>query len=351
LTLTETPPAEVPDTVQDERVRKVSLWRRLLSRPELGSLAGVVIVWLFFAIVAGDRGFLGVAGSSSYLEVAAELGILAVPVALLMIGGEFDLSIGSIIGACGIVVALLTVEYGWPMWPAILVAFAFALAIGFINGVLVVKTGLPSFIITLGSLFVLRGLTIFITREITDRTQVGGIDEVSGYDSARPIFAGEIGDYPVSILWFIGLTALATWILMRTRFGNWTFGAGGDARAARNIGVPVTRVKIALFMMTAFCACLLAVIQVINTSGADTLRGQGAEFEAIIAAVIGGNLLTGGYGSAVGAAFGALIFGIARQGIIFAGWENDLFLVFQGGLLILAVLVNNFIRRKAQEAK
>jgi len=335
----------------DERVRRVSLWRRLLTRPELGALAGAVLVWVFFAVVAGDQGFLTVSGTASYLEVGAQLGILAVCVALLMIAGEFDLSIGSIIGATGILVAMLTVEYGWPMWPAILAAFAVALLIGLLNGLLVVKTGLPSFIITLGSLFILRGLTIGLTILITDRTQIGGLGEVGGYASVRSVFAGDIGEFPVAILWWVGITALATYVLVRTRFGNWIFGVGGDDRAARNIGVPVNRVKIMLFMVTAAAACLVAVIQVIGARGADVLRGEQAEFRAIIAAVIGGNLLTGGYGSAIGAAVGALIFGMVNQGIVFTGTDSSWNFVFLGVMLILAVLVNSWIRRRAGGAK
>lgn len=346
--------AESP-TTKDERLVKRSFLTQLLTRPELGAVTGTVVVWLFFAIVAGERGFLTLRGTATYLEVAAELGILAVAVALLMIGGEFDLSIGSIVGVVGMTITVLAVHYGWPLWIAILVSLLLAWAIGYFNGWMVVRTKLPSFIITLGTLFIFRGATIGITRMITGRTQLGGLDDVAGYGLAKTLFASNIvvggAKFPVSIFWWILLVIAGSWLLRKTQFGNWIFGVGGDQDAARLVGVPVRRVKILLFIGTASAAWLLATIQAVNFTGSDTLRGTGSEFEAIIAAVIGGNLLTGGYGSVIGAAFGALLFGIVKQGIVFAGIDADWFMVFMGGMLLVAVLINNVIRQKAAETK
>src|SRR6266545_2727829 len=210
----------------DERVRRAGLLRRLLSRPELGAVAGAIIVWVFFSLVAGNRGFF-------------------------TIGGKFGLSIGSMIGASGVVIAMLNVEYGWPLWAAILVAIAFSLVAGFLNGLVVVWTRLPSFIVTLASLFIFRGLTIGITRLVTGRTQLGGID-VDAAPVVKGLFASEIGQFSISIVWWLALAGLATWVLLRTRVGNWIFGAGGAPDASRNLGVPVNRLKIGLFMTTAF---------------------------------------------------------------------------------------------------
>ena len=341
-------------TQQDERLVQSSWLKRLLTRPELGALSGAILVWLFFAILA-PVGFLSLRGTASYLEVSAHLGIMAAAVALLMIGGEFDLSIGSVLGMSSAATAILGTVYGIPLYLAALISLALALLVGFINGVMVTRTKLPSFIITLGSLFIIRGLTIGFTRLITSRTQVGGLDKVAGYNVLNAIFGRDIMiagvGFPVSILWWILITALATWILLRTRVGNWIFGAGGAAEAARNVGVPVDKLKIGLFMTTAFSAWLVAIIQLTVVKSADTLRGEGQEFIVIIAAVIGGNLLTGGYGSAIGAALGALIFGMVRQGIVFAGVDADWFFVFLGGMLIIAVLVNNYIRQTAEKAR
>jgi simple sugar transport system permease protein len=334
---------------------KTSTLRRLLVRPEMGAVAGSIAVWIFFAIVAGGKGFLTLGGAASYLDVSANLGILAVAVALLMIGGEFDLSIGSIIGAAGMIIAVLSVKYGWNIWAAIFVAVIVSLAVGFLNGYLVLRTDLPSFIITLASLFVLRGATIGITRLQTGRTQLGGLEQAPGYDSAKTVFASSISiggaAFPISIVWWLGIAALATWVLLRTSFGNWIFGVGGAFQASRNVGVPVRMVKIILFMTTALAGCLLAIIQAVQFTGADVLRGQGQEFNTIIAVVIGGTLLTGGYGSAIGAVFGALIFGMVSQGIVFAGVDADWFQVFLGVMLLIAVLINRYVRNRATEAR
>src|ERR1700716_3455560 len=162
-------------------VPRINPIRRLLVRPEMGALAGAVAVWLFFALVAGRSGFLSLSGTATYLQVAADLGILAVAVALLMIAGEFDLSIGSIVGATGMIIAVLSAQLGWNLWLAIGVAVAFSLVVGFFNGYLVLKTGLPSFIVTLATLYILRGATIGATRIATGRTQIGGLAQVPGY--------------------------------------------------------------------------------------------------------------------------------------------------------------------------
>jgi simple sugar transport system permease protein len=349
--------------------------RQSLRRPELGAVAGFVLVILFFMVFAGDSGLFSARGTVNFLEVSAQLGILAVAVCLLMIGGEFDLSLGSMIAFAGVIIAILSTEYGWPVWSCILVAFGAAILVGYLNGWLVVKTGLPSFIVTLATLFILRGVTLGVTRLITGRTQIPGMKELASGDWLAPLFSGQFGGgfltwlaeigiidkrpdglpsvqgIPVSILWWLGLTAVGTWILLKTRFGNWIFTVGGDANAARNVGVPVAKVKIRLFILSACAATLFAAIQVLSVGSADTSRGLQKEFEAIIAVVIGGTLLTGGYGSAVGAMFGALIFGVVQMGIFYTGIDTDWFKAFMGLMLLVAVLFNNFIRKKAAEAR
>ena len=336
------------------RTLRANPLRRLLVRPELGAVIGSVAVWIFFAIVAGNYGFLSILGTSSYLSVSAELAIQAVPVALLMIGGEFDLSVGSTVGATGMMIAILTTQYGWSVWAAIVAALIFAVLIGLLNGYLVLRTGLPSFIITLGTGYILLGSTTGLTSKLTGLTVVNGIDQAPGYSSAHAIFATALGGgqlFPIEILWALALVVLATWLLLGTSFGNWIFGVGGDANAARNIGVPVARVKILLFIGTAVCSCLLAIIQDMTFTNADVLRGQGNEFFAIVAAVIGGVLLTGGYGSAIGAMFGALAFGMVEEGIVFAGVDANWYKAVVGVILLLAVLLNSYVRKLALEAR
>ncbi len=360
---------------RDERLRDIGMIRQSMRRPELGAVAGFVLVILFFMVFAGDSGLFSARGTVNFLEISAQLGILAVAVCLLMIGGEFDLSLGSMIAFAGVIMAILSTQYGWPIWLCILVAFGAAIVVGYLNGWLVVKTGLPSFIVTLATLFILRGITLGVTRLITGRTQIPGIKELAEDDWLAPLFSGQFGGtfltwlaeigiinkrpdglpevqgIPVSILWWFGLTALGTWILLKTRFGNWIFTVGGDANAARNVGVPVAKVKIRLFIMSACAATVFAAIQVLSVGSADTSRGLQKEFEAIIAVVIGGTLLTGGYGSAIGAMFGALIFGVVQMGIFYTGIDTDWFKAFMGLMLLVAVLFNDFIRKKAAEAR
>ena len=207
------------------------------------------------------------------------------------------------------------------------------------------------------------------------RTQVPGVDVHVPGDWLAPLFSGYLftdlfqwlGDsgviamrsdghpfatgVPISIAWWLGITAVATWVLLGTRFGNWIFASGGDQNAARSVGVPVARVKITLFMCMALASTLFAIIQVLEAGSADTLRGQNKEFEAIIAVVVGGTLLTGGYGSAIGAAFGALIFGTVQMGIFYTGVDTDWFKVFMGTMVLIAVLVNNSLRRRVMETR
>lgn len=355
----------------DERLARTGRLTRLLRRPEAGAASGLVATIVIFALLPGAGALYSLQGSMTFLTLAAELGIIATAAALLIIGGEFDLSVGSMVGFAGIVIGLTITALEFPVWAGILCAFAAALAVGYGNGLIVVKTRLPSFIVTLASLFILRGLSIGITRWVTGRTQIPYIlDEVPDPWTAK-IFNGDIltGPFlwmgemgwiatrsdgvpfvpgiPMSIVWWLVVTIAASYVLTQTKYGNWIYAVGGDPEVARNVGVPVARVKILLFIGTAFAATLLATIQVMEAGSADTVRGLLKEFEAIIAAVIGGVLLTGGYGTAVGAMFGALIFGLVQMGIFYTGIDTDWFKVFLGVVILIAVLVNNYIRAKA----
>jgi simple sugar transport system permease protein len=357
----------------DERVKEMSSFRKALIRPELGGIAGTILVFVFFFLTARDSGMFSPAGVMNWSVVSAQFTIIAVGACLLMIAGEFDLSVGSMIGFAGMSTALLSVSFGWPVWLAIIITFILCMAIGAFNGWLVVKTGLPSFIVTLAFLFILRGLTIFAAIATTRKTIIGGVRDAAEGDWLAPIFGGKIltgffqwmGDrgwietfirgtkegqpvvegIPMLIVWAIILVIFGHILLTRTRFGNWIFAAGGDAQSARYTGVPVNRVKIIMFMFTAFCACVFATAQVMEFGSAGADRGVLKEFEAIISVVIGGALLTGGYGSVIGAALGALIFGVVQQGLFFAGVESSLFRVFLGVILLLAVILNTYIRR------
>ncbi|WP_136656549.1 ABC transporter permease [Nitratireductor sp. XY-223] len=369
----DTKAASPPEEAKDERVRQISPLRKALVRPELGSICGVILVFVFFFLIARDSGMFSPEGIQNWTVVSAQFAIIAVGACLLMIAGEFDLSVGSMIGFSGIIIAMMSVTYEQPMWLSIIVAFAIAMGIGWLNGFLVIRTGLPSFIVTLAFLYILRGLTIFLARVTTNKTIIGGVRDAAEGDWLAAIFGGKIltgffqwladnglidkfvagnragepvvDGVPMLVVWAIGLIIFGHILLTRTRFGNWIFASGGDAQAARYSGVPVNRVKILMFMFTAFCATVFATCQVMEFGSAAADRGVLKEFEAIISVVIGGALLTGGYGSVIGAALGALIFGVVQQGLFFAGVESSLFRVFLGVILLLAVILNTYIRR------
>ena len=380
ITMTTTPdqtPAPIPPTaVADERVRQVGRARRLLGRPEFGALSGTVLVFLLFGFSAGGSGMFSAEGVINWGTVAAFLGILAVGAALLMIAGEFDLSIGSMIGFAGMMMAIPCLYWGWPVWLAVLFAFATAMLLGWLNGWLVIKTGLPSFIVTLAFYFILRGLSLAISVLMTGKTILssnadavlrdliladpvvqllfqghvltGVFDALAraGWLAARDDGTALAIGFPKVMVWWLLLTALGAFMLARTRLGNWVLAIGGDANAAKNVGIPVAKVKVGLFVLMAFCAALFAVLQVADAGSAAADRGLQKEFEAIIAAVIGGCLLTGGFGSVIGASLGALIFGVVQIGIGYTSIDNNWYRVFLGGMLLAAVLFNNYIRKR-----
>jgi len=337
----------------DERLTRTSLPRRLLVRPELGALIGAVVVFVFFAVLSPT--FRSADGVANWLDPASTLGIMAVAVALLMIGGEFDLSAGVLTGTTGLAVTIIATRFGLNVWVAVLLSLVLALVVGLFNGLLVVRTGLPSFIVTLGSYLVLQGLNLGVTKVLTGNVLVGGLVGHSGFSSAHLVFSSSVvlgGTYfKVSIVWWLALTALATVVLLRTRFGNWVFAVGGDKVAARNVGVPADRTKVLLFLTTATAAWLVGTITALRNTSAQADAGVGDELTFIVAAVIGGCLLTGGFGSAIGAAFGALIFGMTSVGIVYAGWDADWYKLFLGAMLLIAVFANRLVRRYAERRR
>jgi simple sugar transport system permease protein len=350
--VTPAPGVGEPVSVVDDRLGQVGLTTKLLRRPELGALIGALAVGVFFAVTADS--FRTLSGMANWTDVASTLGIMATVVSLLMIGGEFDLSAGVMTGTSGLLLGLLTTEWGVSMWPAILVTLAFAVLVGLFNGYTVMKTKLPSFIVTLATFFILQGVNLGFTKAITGTVRVAGLTDVSGFQSAATVFSSTFWaphNFRISVLWWIAIAALATWVLARTRFGNWIFAVGGEANAARNVGVPVARVKISLFVITSTAAALVGVMIALRLGSVQAGQGIGEEFTYIIAAVVGGCLLTGGYGSAVGASLGALIVGMAFIGIQFSGWNTDWRFLFLGVILLAAVLVNNLVRKSAEGAR
>lgn len=303
----------------------------------------MLAVFAFFAFATAGHGFFTSRGAAGWLNVAAELGIVAVPVALLMIAGELDLSVGSLIGATSVLIAVSSGYYGLPIWLSIALAVAIGMAVGWFNGIVVTRTGLPSFIVTLVSMLAVAGLALGVTRFLVGTPNVS--IRVDGL--WRIVFAGRWGFANISIVWWAAISLLAGWVLFRTQFGNWILATGGEVQAAREAGIRTNRVKIALFVLTAMAAVLEGTIQTVSLGGGEATRGQAYVFNSIISSVIGGVLLQGGYGSPIGVMFGAATFGIVNIGIFYTGWNADWAQLLLGILLFAAVLSNNLFRRLA----
>lgn len=316
----------------------------ILQRPETTAIVGTIAVFVYFAIAAGTNGFLSATATQNYLAVAAELAILAAPVSLLLIAGEFDLSVGATIGATGIATVYPVVALGTPLWVGLLIGIALGCLIGGLNGVLVAFSRIPSFLVTLASMFILQGLTLVATKSLTGQTHISGIAARVKDEFTYLLFAGKPLGLPVALYWAIGIVLVCAWLLEKTKFGNWIYASGGNPQAASQMGVPVRRVKILLFVFTSAAASIMALLSTLSVNQAQVTRGTGMEFEAAVAAVIGGCIIGGGFGSPIGAGIGALLFGLVSQGFFFTDIDSNWFLFFLGAMLLTAVAINQYAR-------
>jgi len=309
--------------------------RKFLLRPEATALGGLLTVFIYFSIRSPEL-FLTTDSFISVSKIVAELGIVSIGVTLLMIGGQFDLSIGSVIGVSSFAAVYLANDLGLHPVAAFAAAMAFAALLGAVNGLIVVTTGLHSFIVTLGTMMIYRGMLTAGTSGFPSSVEIS--DGVSNMLTG-PLLWG----FPMSLLWFLLAVAGATWFLVRTRTGNWIFAIGQNRDAAHNLGIPVARTTVLLFMLASMMGGLTGVLQVARFQSVDALRGEGLELSAIAISVIGGTLLTGGYGSVIGTMMGALIFGMVQVGLVLVGVPGFWFKTIVGVMLVGAVLVNNLI--------
>ncbi|MFC9841821.1 ABC transporter permease [Streptomyces sp. NPDC060223] len=343
-----TPPASGPKQ-SDGRTAQRPLALRLLARPEVGVFLGAAAVYVFFLISAPP--VREASSMANVLYQSSTIGIMALPVALLMIGGEFDLSAGVAVITSALTASMLSYQLTMNVWVGVIAALVVSLGIGFLNGWLVVKTGLPSFLITLGSFLILQGVNLAVTKLVTGNVATDDISTMDGFDQAKKVFASsfDIGGVQVkiTIFWWLLFAAIATWVLLRTKYGNWIFAVGGNKESARAVGVPVAFTKISLFMLVGFGAWFIGMHQLFSFNTVQSGEGVGQELIYISAAVIGGCLLTGGAGSAIGPVFGAFMFGMVQQGIVYAGWNPDWFKAFLGVMLLGAVLINLWVQRTA----
>ncbi|MBO1804390.1 ABC transporter permease [Leucobacter ruminantium] len=333
----------------DERVASGNLFTRFFTKPEAGATAAALVLAIMFAVVAPQ--FSRPESIATILYGASTVGIMAVGVSLLMIGGEVDLSAGVGVVFSALSASLFLYWFGGNVWVGVIVGLVSSLLVGFINGWLLTKTKLSSFIITLATFFMITGLNLGVTRAITGGVAAPSIEQWPGFDSAAAIFASDIPVFGVNVkitvFYWILLVIVATWILQRTKTGNWIFSSGGAPDAARAVGVPVVWTKIGLYMGVSFCAWLLGMHQLFAFKTVQSGEGIGNEFLYIIAAVVGGCLMTGGYGSAIGGAIGALIYGMALKGVVYAEWNPDWLKFFLGAMLLGATVLNFTLQRRA----
>lgn len=318
----------------------------ILRRPEAGGAISAILVFAFFAILAGNSGFLSPLGTAYWFDTASELGIIAVPVGMLMIGGEFDLSVGAVVGATSMIVAICSGFFGLPGWVGVSIAAVVGAGIGLINGMIVVRTRLPSFIVTLSTMLMVTGGVLGISIALTGSSSISAIPS----DFVGTVFAFKWQEFHISIVHWAIIVGVAIWVMERTEFGNWVYATGGNLQTARLAGVPTDRVKIILFVCSSLGGVLVGIIETFNFQNGSITLGAQYVFSGIAACVIGGVLLTGGYGSLLGTAFGAVTYGIVSLGVFFLGWNADLTELFIGLLLLLAVIANNRLRTIAMGA-
>lgn len=312
----------------------------LLRRPEAGGAISALLAFAFFAVLAGNSGFLTNLGTAYWLDTASELGLIAIPVGMLMIGGEFDLSIGAVVGATSMIVAICGGYYELPGWVGFTIALIAGSLVGFANGVIVTRTRLPSFIVTLSTMLMVTGGILGISIALTGSSSISSVPS----DTLGYILAFKWSEYHISIFYWVVLTAIAMYVMEYTVFGNWIYSTGGNVQTARLAGVPTDRVKIILFVLSSLGAVFVGTIETYNFQNGSVTLGAQYVFSGIAACVIGGILLTGGYGSLLGCAFGATTYGIVSLGVFFLGWNADLTELFIGLLLLLAVIANNRLR-------
>ena len=316
----------------------------LLRRPEAGAFLGLAAMFIFFSIFGG-LSFVTIGSTAAWLNIAAGLGIIAIPIGLLMIAGELDISVGSMIPAGSMTTAIISGHYGLPIWVAITAVLVMGVTIGLINGNLVVRTAVPSFIVTLGTLFAVAGTVLGLSVIITGTTSVA----IKAPQLAKAIF-GDLyfgKQFQVLIAWWLVATAVYIFFVHFTKYGNWIFAMGGDKESARNAGIPTRRLTITLFVLSATSAAFVGMCQAILFNSAQVSGGQSYIFNSIIAVVVGGVLLTGGFGSVIGIFFGTITFAIVTQGIYYTDFDRNWSSLIIGLLLLAAVLMNNTFRNMA----
>jgi simple sugar transport system permease protein len=323
-------------------VKRESQLRRLISAPEFGPFVLLVVELAVFYAINPD--FLSILNISNTLTFTVELGLIALAMTLLMTAGEFDLSVGSLFGFAPVLMwtlynaGLTSLDIGF------LISLLVAALIGFINGLFVTRLKIPSFLVTLGMLLVVRGTALFITNGFPQRTWTA-----EGQWLGR-LLAGEfyVGSFRVyaSLFWFVAAAVVLGYLLTETKYGNWIQATGGNPGAARARGVNVNAVKVWLFVLSAVMSAFAGVISSIRTSAANPNSGTGYELEVIAMVVIGGTALTGGRGTIIGTVLGVLILRVMRNGIVMIGVPGLAYNIFIGAIILGMMALHSWLERR-----
>jgi simple sugar transport system permease protein len=325
-------------------VQSRSLVPRLIARPEFGPF--VLLIVEMFAFWAINHDFLSPQNISNTLAFTVELGLIALGMTLLMTAGEFDLSVGSMFGFSAVLMWTLFNSGLTSLTVGFLAALVTAALIGLVNGWFVTRLKIPSFLVTLGMLLVLRGTALFVTDGFPQRTWSAGGSWLADLLVGNFFVLG----FRVygSLFWFIGAALALGYVLTQTKIGNWIQATGGNPGAARARGVNVDRTKIGLFMLSAVLSALAGVISSIRTSAANPNSGTGYELEVIAMVVIGGTALTGGRGTIIGTVLGILILRVMRNGIVLIGVPGLAYNIFIGAIILGMMALHSWLERRHQ---
>ena len=321
----------------------MELIRGFLRRPAAASVLSLIGVVAFYVIFGGVD-LVNLVAAASWMNLAANLGIVAIPMGLLMIAGQMDISIGAMIPAGSITTAILSGYYGLPIEVGMLAALGLGVLVGVVNGILTVRTTVPSLIITLGTLIGMQGIVLSAAMLLVGKASV----PLKAPDWAKSVFGQLLGGtHQIIILWWIALTLVFAFVLHTTRFGNWIYALGGDKVSARNAGIPTDRLTIALFVLSATSASFVGMCQAILFNSSQVSGGMGYIFNAVSSVVVGGVLLTGGFGSVMGIFVGTLTFAIVIQGIYFTQIDRNWSNLIIGITLLAAMAMNESFRKIA----
>ncbi|QDC11715.1 ABC transporter permease [Oceanicola sp. D3] len=315
----------------------------MFRSPAMGAFVGMVIVFAIFAMFGFARNFLSIAGFANWMNFASTVGIIAIPVAFLMIAGELDISTGAVLPASAMMLGISVNHYDVPMWLGIIMTLTMAASVGLVNGLLVTRTQVPSFIVTLATLFAVGGLTLALSDFLINNTNVS----MQSPDWAKALFGTRYFGFRSAVYWWLALIVVFWFFLHKSPWGNWVFAVGGDPESARNAGIPVNKLKIWLFILCSVCTALAGMCQVIQFNSAQSATFFNMIFFTIIASVVGGVLLNGGFGSVAGVVFGTMTLGIVQQGINYTDIDRNLSLLIIGVMLLIAVLMNGTFQRLA----